>query len=163
MQSQLMLVFFLLHSHLIPGSLECERLLLSCCRLLKIRCGWFRFSCWTIGDCCALNVAWLMPCMFWFIGEPGCWWWISFILLLWLLLSNRFWARGLRIDELLWISCGKQFKQIDYVRQLINSVCCFAGRINYIVSLHLTWACVKLWWIAESDDVRRQLESGGLR
>lgn len=28
---------------------------------------------------------------------------------------------------------------------------------------NLTWACAKLWWIAESDDVRRQLDSGGLR
>lgn len=102
MRSQLMRA-----NYLIPGSLECDRLLLSCCRLPKSRCDWFRICCWTIGDCCALNVARLIFCRFWFMDELCCccwWWWISFILLLWLLLSNRFWARGQRIVELLWIS-----------------------------------------------------------
>lgn len=41
------------------------------------------------------------------------------------------------------------------IRSLIKS--------TFLEAFNFTWACARLWWIAESDDVLRQLDSGGLR
>lgn len=46
---------------------------------------------------------------------------------------------------------------------IINYIFSSVERKKSSIDVTLTWACVKLWWIAESDEVRRQLESGGLR
>lgn len=107
-------------SYFMPGSRECERVLLSCWRLLKIRCDcWFRICCWTIVDwCCWLKFCWCRFCWFWLLWfkvECCCCRWRSFMLLLWLL-SNLFWARGLNVKELtlLWISWEKQWRRLLY-------------------------------------------------
>lgn len=150
------------YSYGMPGSLETDRDFISWRLLLFIVKCWEIFCCWIWFCCCVSNDAWCIFCWLWLwlccwlIGWFWCCWWRFFMLLLWLF-DSLLWVRGLSMSDwtLLWISLKIKIK----IKVKINF-----NEKKEMKKKKVTWACAKLWWIAESEDVLLQLDScGGLK